>query len=61
MVADPLSGFGEGLEIAQNRVLNKFRLAKSILTVPAIPIDAADTIEDVIDIEAAVPHKGIAS
>ena len=61
MIADPLSGFGEGLEIAQNSILNQFRLAKSILTVLAIPIYAPDAIEDVMDVEAVVPHKGIAS
>jgi hypothetical protein len=61
LIADPLSGFGEGLEIAQNRVLNQFRLAKSLLTVLAIPFYAADAIDDVMDIKAVVPHKGIAS
>jgi hypothetical protein len=61
MTADPLGGFGEGLKIAQYSILDQFRLAKSILAVLAIPIDAADAIEDVIDVEAVVPHKGIAS
>jgi len=61
MIADPLSGFREGLEIAQNSVLNQFRLLKSILTVLAILFYAPDAIENVIDIQAVVLHKGIAS
>jgi hypothetical protein len=61
MIADPLSGFGQGLEIAQNSVLDQFRLAKSFLTVLAIPLYAADTIDDVMDIKTVVPHRGIAS
>src|ERR1039458_99651 len=44
MTADPLGGFGEGLKIAQYSILYQFRLAKSILAVLAIPIDAADAI-----------------
>jgi hypothetical protein len=60
-IADPLSGFGESLEIAQNRVLNQFRLAKGLLAVPAIPGYTPDTIEDVMDVEPVVLHKGIAS
>jgi hypothetical protein len=31
VIADPLRGFGEGLEIAQNRVLNQVRLTKASL------------------------------
>jgi hypothetical protein len=60
-VADPLCGFCEGLEIAQNGVLNQFRLAKRRLTVLAIPADAADTLEDVMNVEEVILHKGIAS
>ena len=37
VIADPLRGFGEGLEIAQNRVLNQVRLTKGLLTVLAVP------------------------
>ena len=61
MIADPLSGFGEGLKIAQDCILNQFRCAKNLLTALAIPIYAADASEDVIDVEAVVLHKGIAS
>jgi len=60
-IADPLGGFGERLEIAQNRVLNQFRLAKGLSTVLAIPTYAPDTIEDMMDVEAVFLHKGIAS
>jgi hypothetical protein len=48
-IADPLSGFREGLEIAQNCVLNQLRPAKSFVTVLAIPIYAPDAIENVIE------------
>ena len=58
MTADPLGGFGEGLKIAQYSILYQFRLAKSILAVLAIPIDAADAIEDVIDVDAERPSQG---
>ena len=61
MVADPLGGFGEGVEIAQNSVLNQFRPAKSIFATLAIPIYAPDASQDVIDVEAVIPHKRIAS
>ena len=54
LIADPLSGFGKRLEIAQNSVLNEFRLAKGILTVLAISLYAARTIEDVMNVEAIV-------
>jgi hypothetical protein len=60
-VADPLGGFGKGLEVAQNSVLNQFRCAKSLLTVLAIQINAADAVQNVMDVKAIVPHKGIAS
>ncbi len=61
MIADPLSGFGKCLEIAENSVLNEFRLAKGFLAVLAIAFYAADTIEDVMNVETVVFHKGIAS
>src|SRR5450759_4689296 len=57
MIADPLSGFGEGLEIAQNSVLNQFRRAKSILTVLAIKIYAPDAIEDDVEVEVERPSQ----
>ena len=50
-----------GFEDAQYSILYQFRLAKSILAVLAIQINAPDAIEDVIDVKAVVPHKGIAS
>jgi hypothetical protein len=57
MIVNSLGGFGEGLEIAQNGVLNQFRLTKSILTVLAIAMDASDAIEDVLDVEAERPSQ----
>jgi hypothetical protein len=61
MLADPLSGFGEGLEIAQNSVLNQLRIAKGVLAVVTILSYSPDTIEDVKNVEAIIPHNGIAS
>jgi len=61
MIADPLRGFGEGLEITQNSVLNQFRRAKGFLTVLAIRFYAADAIENVKNVDSVVPHKRIAS
>ena len=61
LIANPLSGFGESLKIAQNSVLNQLRLPKSFLAVLAISTDAVNAIENVVDVEAVVPHKGIAS
>jgi hypothetical protein len=49
------------LEIAQNSVLNQLRLPKSFLAVLTIPTYAVNAIENVVDVEAVVPHKGIAS
>src|ERR1022692_3196979 len=60
-IADPLRGLGKGLEIAQNRILNHFRLAKGLLAALAIPIYALDAFEDVMNIKAVVLHKGTAS
>jgi hypothetical protein len=60
-ITSPLGGFGEGLEVPQNSVLNQFRLAKGVLTALAIPVDTPDAIEDVLDIEPVVLHKEIAS
>ena len=61
VIADALGGFGQGLEIAQDGVLNQFRLAKSSLAVLALLVYAPNTIEDVMDVEAVVLHNGIAS
>jgi hypothetical protein len=60
-IADPLCGFTERLEIAQNSVLNQFRAAKGRLAVLTILVDVPDAIEDVMDINAVVLHKGTAS
>jgi hypothetical protein len=60
-IGDPLSGLGEGLEIAQNGVLNQLRSAKSLLTILAIAIYPPHAIEDVLDVQAVVLHNGIAS
>jgi hypothetical protein len=49
------------LEIAQYSVLNEFRLPKGVLTVLAIATNAVNAIEDMMDVEAVVPHRGIAS
>jgi hypothetical protein len=59
--ADPLRGFGQGLEIAQNSVLNEVRTTKGSLAALAVPLDSLDAIEDMTDIDAAVLHKGTAS
>lgn len=61
MIADALRGFGESLEIAQNGVLDKFRLAEGRLAIFAVTTYASDAIEDMMDVEAVVLHKGIAS
>ena len=61
MLADPLSGLGQGLEITQYGVLNQLRLAKNILSVLAIPLNAVDAVDDVTDVEAILFHNGIAS
>jgi len=61
MTADPLRGFAERLEIAQNGVLHEFRPAKGCLGILTILIDAPDAIEDVMDIKAVVFHNGTAS
>jgi hypothetical protein len=61
MLADPLSGFGKGLEIPENTVLNQFRLAKGRFTAVAISINTPNAIQDVLDIEPVVPHRGMAS
>jgi hypothetical protein len=61
VIADSLSGFGQSLQIAQNRVLNQLRLAKGIPTALAIPAYAPHTVENVLDVEAILFHKGIAS
>ena len=60
-IAGPLGGFGEGLEVPQNSVLNQLRLAKGVLTALAIPVDTPDAIEDVLVIEPVVLHKETAS
>jgi hypothetical protein len=56
-----LRGFGESLEVAQNWVLDHFRLAKGLLAALAVPIYPLDAFEDVMNIKAIVLHKGIAS
>lgn len=61
ILTDPLRGFCQGLEIAQDGILNQFRRAKGLLTVLTIPFYAARAIEIMTDIKAIVLHKGIAS
>jgi len=61
MITDPPGGFGKRLEIAQNSVLNEFRLAKASSPSLTIAFYSADTIEDVVDVKAVVFHNGIAS
>jgi hypothetical protein len=59
--ADPLSGFGEHLEVAQNRILNEFGPTKAVLAVRTKPPDSLDGVEDVMDVKTVVLHKRIAS
>jgi hypothetical protein len=49
------------LEIAQNSVLDQLRLPKSVLAILTIAAYAVNAIENMVDVEAVVPHKGIAS
>jgi hypothetical protein len=61
IVADSFGGFGKGLKIAQDSILDQFRAEKGLLTIPAVTLNAMEAIQNVMDVESVVPHKGIAS
>ena len=61
IIANSFGGFGKGLKVAQDSILNQFRAEETLLTVLAIPLNAFEAIQNVMDIEPVVPHKGIAS
>lgn len=60
-IANPLSRFSEGLQIAQYCVLDQLSFSKGQLTFLAIPLDALYAIQYVRDVKADFLHKGIAS
>jgi len=61
IVADSFGGFGKGLKIPQDSILNQFCAEESFLTVLAVTLNASEAIQNVMDIKSVVPHKGIAS
>jgi hypothetical protein len=61
IIADSFGGFGKGLKIAQDSILNQFRAEESFPTILAVPLNAFEAIKNVMDVESVVPHKGIAS
>jgi|GEM_PF-3733135 hypothetical protein len=60
-IANSFGGFGKGLKIAQDSILDQFRAEKGLLTILAVPLNAMEAIQNVMDVEPVVPHKGIAS
>ena len=61
IIANSFGGFGKSLKIAQDRILNQFRAEEGLLAILAVPLNALEAIQNVMDVEPVVPHKGIAS
>jgi hypothetical protein len=61
IIANSFGGFGKGLKIAQDSILNQFRAEESFLTVLTVALNALEAIQNVMDVEVVIPHKGIAS